>query len=170
MRQGLFSLIIVTYALVSEKAPNCRNAYNIWAILCLDLLMAILWLSSMGANAALRASFVVAVQVDCWDDGSAVNAGHCVPARRDTGLSTRDIVPVAGRNGLAEMSAVAGLSALEMYVFLLNSSTEPMWKRNADVGCCAGSFSLPHSSTTVALFSCTIKRRQLAVATSGRWK
>lgn len=119
-------MIIVTYALVSEKVANYRDAYNIWAILSLDLLMAIFWLSSMAANAALRASFVVAVDVDCWDDGSAVNAGHCVPARRDTGLSSRAIVPVAGKTGLAEMSAVAGLSALEMYVSLLpSSSTQP---------------------------------------------
>jgi len=112
--QGLFTLIIVTYALVSEKAPNCRNAYNIWAILALDLLMAIFWLSSMGANAALRATFVVDVNASCWDDGSAVNAGHCVVSRRSiNGLSKR-VVAVAGQAALAELSAIAGLSALEM--------------------------------------------------------
>lgn len=102
------------YALVSEKAPNCRNAYNIWAILSLDLFMAILWLSSMGANAAQRAAFVVDVTASCWDDGSAVNSGHCVVTGRSEGLSKR--YAVAGPAGLAEMSAVAGLSALEMYV------------------------------------------------------
>jgi hypothetical protein len=107
-------MIIVTYALVCEKAPNCRNAYNIWAILSLDLFMAILWLSSMGANAALRATFTVNVDADCWDDGSAVNAGHCVVSRQTDGLSKR--FAVAGQAGLAEMSAIAGLSALEMYV------------------------------------------------------
>jgi hypothetical protein len=112
VRQGLFSIIIVTYALVSEKAPNCRSAYNIWAHLSLDLFMAILWLSSMGANAALRATFTYNVEADCWDDGSAVNAGHCVVSRGDSGLNKR--FAVAGAAGLAEMSAVAGLSALEM--------------------------------------------------------
>lgn len=119
--QGLFSMIIVTYALVSEKAPNCRNAYNIWAILSLDLFMAILWLSSMGANAALRAEFTVKVNADCWDDGSAVNAGHCVVSRQTNGLSKR-VAAVAGQAGLAEMSAVAGLSALEMYVLVPTST------------------------------------------------
>ncbi len=108
-------MIIVTYALVSEKAPNCRNAYNIWAVLSLDLFMAILWLSSMGANAALRGEFTVSVNADCWDDGSTVNAGHCVVSRQTDGLSKR-VNAVAGKNGLAEMSAIAGLSALEMYV------------------------------------------------------
>lgn len=122
--QGLFSLIIVTYALVSEKAPNCRNAYNIWAILSLDLFMAILWLSSMGANAALRGTFTVSVNADCWDDGSAVNAGHCVVERQSTGLSKR--FAVAGKAGLAEMSAVAGLSALEMYAFSPTSADSPI--------------------------------------------
>lgn len=104
---------------MSEKAPNCRNAYNIWAILALDLFMGILWLSSMGANAALRAEFTVSVNADCWDDGSAVNAGHCVVSRHTSGLSKR-VAAVAGQAGLAEMSAVAGLSALEMYVYARN--------------------------------------------------
>jgi hypothetical protein len=108
-------LIVVTYALVSEKAPNCRNAYNIWAILSLDLFMAILWLSSMGANAALRASFVYNVNADCYDDGSAVNAGHCTIWKRREGLTKR-VTAVAGQTALAEISAVAGLSALVMYV------------------------------------------------------
>ena len=76
----------------------------------LDLFMAILWLSSMGANAALRATFVVSVNADCWNDGSAVNSGHCVVSRRDLGKRSA----VATQAGLAEMSAVAGLSALQM--------------------------------------------------------
>jgi hypothetical protein len=95
---------------VSEKAPNCQNAYQIWAVLSLDLLMAIFWLSSMGANAALRASFVVSVTADCWNDGSIVNSGHCIVERR--GLEKR--AAVANQAGLAKMSAIAGLSALEM--------------------------------------------------------
>jgi len=77
----------------------------------LDLFMAILWLSSMGANAALRGTFVVSVTADCWDDGSAINAGHCVVSRRSA-LTKR--AAVAGKGALAEMSAIAGLSALMM--------------------------------------------------------
>ena len=107
--QGLFTFIISIYALVVEKAPTCHAAYNYWAIMSLDLFMAILWLSSMGANAALRATFVTPVSADCWDDGSTVNAGHCIVSRS---LGKR--AAVATQAGLAELSAVAGLSALMM--------------------------------------------------------
>lgn len=75
--------------------------------------MAIFWLASMGANAALRASFVVDVDASCYDDGSTVNAGYCVVSKRGEGLSKR--YAVATQTGLAEISAVAGLSALLMY-------------------------------------------------------
>lgn len=74
--------------------------------------MAILWLSSMGANAALRATFVYDVNATCYDDGSTLNAGHCVVSRREAGLSKR--FAVASKSGLAQMAAIAGLSALEM--------------------------------------------------------
>lgn len=78
----------------------------------LDLLMAIFWLSSIGANAALRASFTVSVNADCWSDGSAVNSGHCNIYRRDGTLEKR--VAVATKTGLACIAATAGLSALVM--------------------------------------------------------
>jgi hypothetical protein len=113
---GLFTLIIVIYALVSEKAPSCRQSYNIWAIISLDAFMTILWLASMGANAALRASFVVDVDASCYDDGSTINAGYCVVSKRGGGLSKR--YAVATQTGLAEISAVAGLSALQMLLFI----------------------------------------------------
>jgi hypothetical protein len=102
---------VVAYTLLSEKVSGARGLYNIWAILSLDLLMAIFWLSSMGANAAQRASFIYSVNVDyCWNDGSTVNSGHCVVSKR--GLERR--AAVAGRVALAVMSAIAGLSALVM--------------------------------------------------------
>lgn len=66
----------------------------------------------MGANAALRASFIYDVNADCYDDGSAINAGHCIVSKRGHSMGKR--YPVASHAGLAEMSAVAGLSALEM--------------------------------------------------------
>lgn len=89
--------------------------------------MAILWLSSMGANAALRASFVVDVNASCYDDGSTVNAGYCVVSKRGEGLSKR--YAVATQAGLAEMSAIAGLSALEMYDIPLILILSPDTKR-----------------------------------------
>ncbi|KAL1869456.1 hypothetical protein VTK73DRAFT_3101 [Phialemonium thermophilum] len=112
---GLFTFIIVGYALITEKAPTCQSAYNIWAVLGLDLLMAIFWLSSMAANAALRAAFVVHVAADCYDDGSTVNAGHCTVYRR-AALDRR--TPVVTQTGAAEISAIAGLSALNMLLFI----------------------------------------------------
>jgi hypothetical protein len=103
--------VVVAYTLVSEKVPDARGLYNIWAVLALDLLMAIFWLSSMGANAAQRASFIYNVNVEyCYNDGSTVNSNHCVVSKRD--LERR--AAVAGSVGLAVMSAIAGLSALVM--------------------------------------------------------
>ncbi len=103
--QGLFTWFIVTYLLVSEKVASCRQAYNIWAVLALDFLMALFWLASLGANAALRASFTQRVSVtDCYDDGSTVSSNHCTLAKR---------VAIATDTGLAIMSAIAGLSALQ---------------------------------------------------------
>jgi hypothetical protein len=102
---------VVAYTLLSEKLSAARSLYNIWAVLSLDLLMTIFWLSSMGANAAQRASFVYSVNVDyCWNDGSTVNSNHCVVSKRD--LQKR--AAVAGPVALAVMSAIAGLSALVM--------------------------------------------------------
>ncbi|KAK3940435.1 hypothetical protein QBC46DRAFT_385378 [Diplogelasinospora grovesii] len=112
---GMMTWVVCTYALVSEKVPSANGAYNIWAVLALDLLMAIFWLSSMGANAALRASFVYDVTVDgCYNDGSAVSSNHCIVSRR--GIEKR--AAVASAAGLAEISAIAGLSALEMLLFI----------------------------------------------------
>ena len=103
--------VVVAYAVVTEKFPGAHNLYNIWAVLSLDLLMAIFWLASMGANAALRASFIYDVDLlGCYNDGSAVNSNTCIVAKR--GLVRR--AAVAGPVGLAVMSAVAGLSALVM--------------------------------------------------------
>ncbi|KAM7199987.1 hypothetical protein V8F33_004161 [Rhypophila sp. PSN 637] len=107
---GLFTWIIVTYALVTEKVTSAHKGYNIWAILSLDLFMAILWLASMGANAALRASFTSKVNVTCYNDGSAINSNKC--------YGKRDGIAVADDAGLAVMSAIAGLSALNWLLFI----------------------------------------------------
>lgn len=101
----MFTWFVVTYLLVSEKVASARGAYNIWAVLALDFLMALFWMASLGANAAFRATFNTRVTVTgCYDDGSAVSAHHCTVAKRAT---------VADATGLAMMSAIAGLSALE---------------------------------------------------------
>lgn len=107
--QTVFTWIVVTYVLVTEKVASANGAYNIWAVLALDLFMAILWLASCGANAALRATFTVPVNVHgCRNDGSLINSNQC-----DVSVMKRADGPaVADDAGLAMMSAIAGLSAL----------------------------------------------------------
>ncbi|KAJ2999172.1 hypothetical protein NUW58_g86 [Xylaria curta] len=75
---GIFTWIIAAYAILTEHSAACRPGYNTWAILSLDFFMIVLWLASLGANAAYRASFVVPVTADCYNDGSAVNSNHCI--------------------------------------------------------------------------------------------
>lgn len=73
--------------------------------------MVILWLASMGANAANRASFRVPVNVEgCYDDGSSISAHHCIVSKRE--LVKR--AGVADKSGLAMMAGIAGLSAIQM--------------------------------------------------------
>lgn len=108
--QTVFTWIVVGYVLVTEKVPSANAAYNIWAVLALDLFLAILWLASCGANAALRARFKYDVNVQCYNDGSMVNSNHCFEVKRAAGHAKRDAV--ASDEGLAMMSAIAGLSAL----------------------------------------------------------
>ncbi|KAK1759880.1 hypothetical protein QBC47DRAFT_438125 [Echria macrotheca] len=111
----LMTWVVSAYSLLSEKIPGLHSLYQIWAVLSLDLLMAIFWLSSLGANAAQRASFKYDVDVSyCYNDGSAVNSNYCVVRKRD--LARR--AAVAGPAGLACMSAIAGLSALMMLLFV----------------------------------------------------
>jgi hypothetical protein len=112
---GLFTWIVVGYMLISEKMTSAHGAYNIWAVLSLDLLMVIFWLASLGANAQLRSRFVHPVQIEaCFNDGSATSSNHCIVSRSI--VSKR--AAVAGPLGLALMSAIAGLSALEWLLFL----------------------------------------------------
>ena len=102
---------MVAYALVTEKVRAANVAYNIWAILALDLFLAILWLASMGANAALRGRFKTGVTIEgCTDNGDAVNSNSCVVSRS----MEKRAGTVATPEGLAQISAIAGLSALQM--------------------------------------------------------
>ena len=105
-------MIVVIYALVTEKVASANVAYNIWAVLSLDLFMAILWLSSLGANAALRATFVYNVDAVCYNNGDAFNSEYCDDVKKRDGVEKRSAL--ASNAGLAEISAVAGLSALMM--------------------------------------------------------
>ncbi|KAH6654295.1 hypothetical protein BKA67DRAFT_658602 [Truncatella angustata] len=105
----LFTWVIFVYAILSEKVSSCHGAYNTWAILSLDGLMIIFWLSAMGAVAAQRGEFKYSVQASCFSDGSTINSGSCVIYKR---------AYVANDTALAVMSAVAGVSALIMLLFV----------------------------------------------------
>ncbi|KAK0710102.1 hypothetical protein B0T26DRAFT_679425 [Lasiosphaeria miniovina] len=95
---SLFTWIMVAYVLVAEKVRSARNGYNIWAVLSLDSLMALFWLASMGANAALWATF---------------NASCEVESRSIEKRGT-----IVTKKGLESMSAIAGLSGLLTQVIL----------------------------------------------------
>ena len=78
--------------------------------------MALFWLSSMGASAALRASFKYSVNVEgCYSNGQLIGADTCIV---DRDLETR--AAVATHIGLSLMTGVAGLSALEWYISQLH--------------------------------------------------
>ncbi|KAI1085541.1 hypothetical protein F5B20DRAFT_6665 [Whalleya microplaca] len=107
---GLFTWIIAVYALLSERVTSCRPAYNTWAILALDLLMIIFWLAAMAATANRRSKFTVPVNASCVSDGSTINSGVCTVFEKRAGVATN--------GALGILSGIAGLSALEMLLFV----------------------------------------------------
>ncbi|KAI0115722.1 hypothetical protein GGR51DRAFT_555599 [Nemania sp. FL0031] len=117
---AVFTWIIALYAILTEHSAACRSGYNTWAILSLDFFMMVLWLASLGANAAFRASFVTPVDAECYDDGSAVNAGHCVIYKR---------AAVANATGRSLISAVAGVSAIMLILHLITFAYVAHWFR-----------------------------------------
>ncbi|KAF9872549.1 hypothetical protein CkaCkLH20_10046 [Colletotrichum karsti] len=110
LAMSLFTWIIVLYAVLTEKIPGLRKAYHVYAVLALDLFLCILWLSTMGATAARRSTFTVSVTASCSSDGSTVNSGRCTILKRYI---------VMGQGALAMFSAIAGLSALQLILFLV---------------------------------------------------
>ncbi|KAF2964996.1 hypothetical protein GQX73_g8564 [Xylaria multiplex] len=107
---GILTWIIALYAILTEHSASCRSGYNTWAVLSLDFLMIVLWLASLGANAAFRSSFIYSVDAECSSDGSAINSGHCTVYKR---------AAVATPTGLAVLSSVAGVSALPLLLFIV---------------------------------------------------
>lgn len=72
--------------------------------------MIVLWLASLGANAAFRGSFIYSVNAECYSDGSAINSGYCNVYKR---------AAVATPTGLAVLSSVAGVSAVPLLLFVV---------------------------------------------------
>jgi hypothetical protein len=101
---------VVAYNFATLYVASLKQYRIQYAPLAIDAVMFIFWLSGMGAAAALRASFKYTVTVEgCYSDGSLVNSSTCV-VKRD--LEKR--AAVATSTGLSIMSAIAGLSALDM--------------------------------------------------------
>ncbi|KAI1367172.1 hypothetical protein F5Y08DRAFT_299045 [Xylaria arbuscula] len=107
---GVLTWAIALYAILTEHSAGCRSGYNTWAVLSLDFLMIVLWLASLGSNAAFRSSFIYSVNADCYSDGSAINSGHCNVYKR---------AAVATPTGLAVLSSVAGVSAVPLLLFVV---------------------------------------------------
>ncbi|PBP18286.1 hypothetical protein BUE80_DR011024 [Diplocarpon rosae] len=85
------------------------------------------WLAAMGATAHLRSTFKYSVSVyGCYEDGSSVDSSTCVVGER---------AAVATKMGTRIMSAIAGLSALEMYVLTLLRFGRGTTCRTATDGC-----------------------------------
>lgn len=61
MATAIITLIICIYDIVAEK--TAQSAYNMWAVLSLDILAVIFWLVSMSVLANLRATFTIPVEV-----------------------------------------------------------------------------------------------------------
>ncbi|KFY26151.1 hypothetical protein V493_04246 [Pseudogymnoascus sp. VKM F-4281 (FW-2241)] len=111
---SLLTWLLVAYHLTTEFVPSLSHLRHLLVVVGTDALMVIFWLSGMGAAAALRTTFKYNVNVEaCYDDGSMVGSTTCVVSRK---VAKR--AAVAGATGLSSMSAVAGLSALEMLLFI----------------------------------------------------
>ncbi|ERF68507.1 hypothetical protein EPUS_05646 [Endocarpon pusillum Z07020] len=106
---SIATLIVVGYFLITSLAEACKIAYNYWAVLALDIFAIIFWLSSMANLAATRSAFVYSVYNTCLFDYY-----YCYK-KRDIGLAERDI---ATTGYLDTMSAAAGLSGLELLLFI----------------------------------------------------
>ncbi|KAE9381123.1 hypothetical protein N431DRAFT_306763, partial [Stipitochalara longipes BDJ] len=112
---SLLTWIVISYNLGTKYISSLNSFWNQFAVIGADAVMILFWLSSMGASAALRIAFRYPVTVDgCYSDGSTINSETCVVER---GLEKRGAV--ASNAGLSMMSAVAGLSALEMFLFIV---------------------------------------------------
>lgn len=105
---SIATFIVVGYFLITYHAEACKVAYNYWAVLSLEIFAIICWLSSMGYLAATRSVFLYTVYDDCL-------YGYYCYKKRDNGLTERDIDTYGY---LDTMSTAAGLSALEMFLFI----------------------------------------------------
>jgi hypothetical protein len=131
------TFIVITYDIVSEKAA--KAAYNMYAVLGLDALMVIFWLSTMGSLAALRATFNIPVGVTIVVD-------------------KRDLVKraVATNMYLSIMVGAIIVAAIEMYVYAAIRTI--LFILPFNLLTFKGSSSSPHSLCSELAFTATAVR------------
>lgn len=105
------TLIALTYKLVAEKAAH--GAYNMWAFLSLDIVGFLFWVSAAGSLGALRAAFMVPVDVTTCTYGIDPDTGDCITYRKRA-LFKRDAW--AGDVYLDIVVADAAISGVQAYV------------------------------------------------------
>lgn len=113
---SLFTLIVAIYSIVSTRVPSAQRTFNWIAILVLDAAGVIFWLASMADLAATRSAFIYDVTISgCYNNGGG---GVCYKRRSLEGRGVEKRGYVAGYGYLNAMSASAGLSAIEMLLFI----------------------------------------------------
>ncbi|KAL2069839.1 hypothetical protein VTL71DRAFT_14518 [Oculimacula yallundae] len=113
---SLLTWLVVAYLLVTAYISSFAKFTHIFLVIAANAGLILFWLAAMGATARLRASFKYNVTVyGCYDDGSNIDSGTCIVGRSE-GLQKRAAVATTG--GLAILSAIAGLSALVMLLFI----------------------------------------------------
>ncbi|KAJ4012065.1 hypothetical protein NW752_004459 [Fusarium irregulare] len=112
---AVLTWIIVLYTVLTEKITGLRSLYHIIAVLALDGLMLVLWLSAWAATAARRAKYVVPVNVGgCYDDGSLVDSKNCSIFFKRDGENV-----ILFKTGLSVLAAIAGLGAMVWVFFIV---------------------------------------------------
>jgi len=97
--------------IITEKTQSFHNLYHIFAVLGMEILLVILWLSAMGVVAAKRASFKYTVTIDeCYNDGTLVSSNFCTVSKRELAKRAAILTSI----GLYGLVATACLCALEL--------------------------------------------------------
>ncbi|KEZ40518.1 hypothetical protein SAPIO_CDS8420 [Scedosporium apiospermum] len=98
------------FILASQSVASLQTSWRIFVVIAIDAFLTIMWLSCMGSTAHMRASFKYRVSISgCYNDGSLIDSTTCFKMKRDSF--------VAGKVGLASMTAVACISALNFILF-----------------------------------------------------
>ena len=106
--QAVLTWVGLAYILLTQKVASLKSAYNVFAVLGVDVFLTIMWLAAMGATAHMRASFRYPAYITgCYDDGSLIDSMTCYRKMK------RDSF-VAGKVALAEMIVVAIASAVNL--------------------------------------------------------